>query len=88
RIPLTFCDAGWCNGPGPTPTPTTSGPLLALYQGTDVPSTGGVGQPTAVPGSQTQVSWNYIRVTYLLDRPEAGVAQVGLEVCAEPQQIN
>ncbi|MDX2079070.1 MAG: hypothetical protein SFZ02_21750 [bacterium] len=85
--PLTFCDAGWCNGPGPTPTPTTSGPLLALYQGTDVPDTG-VGQPTAVPGSQTQVSWNYIRVTYLLDRPEAGVAQVGLEICAEPQQIN
>ncbi len=87
RIPLTFCDAGWCNGPGPTPTPTTSGPLLALYQGTDVPSVGSA-QPTLQAGSKSQVSWNYIRVTYLLDRPEAGVAQVGLEICAEPQQIN
>lgn len=87
RIPLTFCDAGWCNGPGPTPTPTTSGPLLALYQGTDVPSVSSA-QPTLQAGSKSQVSWNYIRVTYLLDRPEAGVAQVGLEICAEPQQIN
>lgn len=86
--PLTFCDASWCNGPGPTPTPTSSGPLLALYQGTDVPTTGGVGQPTLEAGNKTQVSWNYLRVTYLLDRPEAGVAQVGLELCAEPQQIN
>lgn len=85
--PLTFCDARWCNGPGPTPTPTSDGPLLALYQGTSVPSSGG-GQPTLDPGSKSQVSWNYIRVTYLLDRPEAGVAQVGLEICAEPQQIN
>jgi hypothetical protein len=62
--------------------------LLALYQGTDVPSTGGSAQPTLEAGSKSQVSWNYLRVTYLLDRPEAGVAQVGLEICAEPQQIN
>ncbi|MCL4253800.1 MAG: hypothetical protein KJ043_08480 [Anaerolineae bacterium] len=86
--PLTFCDARWCNGPGPTPTPTSDGPLLALYQGTPVPGSDVVGQPTLESGSKLQVSWNYIRVTYLLDRPEAGVVQVALEICAEPQQIN
>lgn len=86
-IPLAFCDTGWCNGPGPTPTPTGSGALLALINnaaGTQPPPP--AGQP-GQPGEKIQVSWNHIRVTYLLDRPEIGSVQVALEICAEPQQV-
>jgi len=84
RRPLTYCDAFWCNGPGPTPTPTGSGPLLALLNNatpiaTPIPAEeGGSGK--------TQVSWNHIRVTYLLDRPEVNSVQVTLEICTTPEQ--
>lgn len=84
--PLTFCDANWCNGPGPTPTPTGSGPLQALIFDATPPATI-VADEAAVEAGKTSVSWNNIRVTYLLDRPEAGTVQVALEICAEPQQI-
>lgn len=84
--PLAFCDAAWCNGPGPTPTPTGSGPLVALLAGATPPATIDAGQIREVEG-KTQVSWNHVRVTYLLDRPEAGTVQVALEICQQPAQI-
>lgn len=83
--PLTFCDAKWCNGPGPTPTPTGSGALaLLLQQGTPPapPETGQGG------GNKTQVSWNYIRVTYLSDNATTRTAQVTLEICADTTQTD
>jgi hypothetical protein len=84
--PLTFCDARWCNGPGPTPTPTGSGALMALVFEATPPATISAEEVGRVEG-KLQVSWNNIRVTYLLDRPETGTVQVALEICAEPQQI-
>lgn len=85
RKPLTFCDASWCNGPGPTPTPTGSGPIIALFN---------VSTPVATVSSQQLeetgkrlVSWNNIRVSYLLDRPETRTVQVTLEICSDTQQI-
>jgi hypothetical protein len=83
--PLTFCDANWCNGPGPTPTPTGSGPLEQLiFAGTAAPT---VPSPDELRDQLNQVSWNYIRVTYLLDNPTTNTAQVALEICQEPAQI-
>jgi hypothetical protein len=83
--PLTFCDADWCNGPSPTPTPTGGGPLLEIILGaTPV--------PTIQPG-QTQrdgkslITWNQIRVTYRLQKPETRTAQVTLELCQDVAQI-
>jgi hypothetical protein len=83
--PLTFCDAGWCNGPGPTPTPTGSGAIQALLDaGTPPPAP----DLTQVEGEKVQVSWNYIRVTYLLDNQTARTAQVTLEICADTAQTD
>ncbi len=81
--PLTFCDAKWCNGPGPTPTPTGGGAIQALLN---------AGTPQAAPtladiqAEKTQVSWNNIRVTYLLDNPNTRTAQVALEICTDTTQ--
>jgi hypothetical protein len=85
RKPLTFCDASWCNGPGPTPTPTGDGPLVLLLSESTP-------EPTRDPGQLEQqgkrlVSWNNIRVNYLLDRPETGTVQVTLEICSDPTQV-
>jgi hypothetical protein len=82
--PLTFCDANWCNGPGPTPTPTGSGPLALLLAGATPPA------PPELQeiADKIQVSWNNIRVTYLSDNAAARTAQVALEICSEPAQIN
>jgi hypothetical protein len=33
------------------------------------------------------VSWNNIRVNYLLDRLDVGLVQVTLEICSDPSQI-
>ncbi|HEX2908205.1 MAG TPA: hypothetical protein VHO69_15145 [Phototrophicaceae bacterium] len=83
--PLTFCDASWCNGPGPTPTPTGSGAIQALLN---------AGTPQAAPTiedvreDKTQVSWNNIRVTYLLDNPTNKTVQVALEICTDTTQTN
>lgn len=83
-VPLTFCDAHWCNGPGPTPTPTGGGPLMAvLTYATPVATVS-----TVELEAKTQVSWNHIRVTYLLDRPETGTVQVALEICADTNQTD
>lgn len=82
--PLTFCDAGWCNGPGPTPTPTGSGPLALLLAGATAPAPPSLEEIL----EKNQVSWNNIRVTYLSDSTEARTAQVALEICTEPAQIN
>jgi hypothetical protein len=84
--PLTFCDANWCNGPGPTPTPTGGGPLLALVNAQTPPAQVSASEIGQLEG-KTEVSWNNIRVTYLLDRADTGTVQVALEICAEPQQI-
>jgi hypothetical protein len=84
--PLTFCDANWCNGPGPTPTPTGGGPLLALVNAQTPPAQVSASDIGQLEG-KTEVSWNNIRVTYLLDRADTGTVQVALEICAEPQQI-
>ena len=87
--PLTFCETNWCNGPGPTPTPTSDGPLVALLRGD---GTTPVAPPPSVEDireeGRIQVSWNHIRVTYLLDRTDLGVVQVALEICAEPAQVS
>lgn len=85
RRPLTFCDASWCNGPGPTPTPTGSGPIIALFEAATPPAT--VSPQTLEEQGKRLVSWNNIRVGYLLDRPETRSVQVTLEVCADTQQI-
>jgi hypothetical protein len=83
--PLTFCDASWCNGPGPTPTPTGSGAIEALLDS---------GTPIATPnisdvqGEKRQVSWNNIRVTYLLDNAQARTVQVALEICQDATQTD
>jgi len=83
--PLTFCDARWCNGPGPTPTPTGDSPLIAILNAaTPFPTVS-----AAQVGSEgkVQVSWNHVRVTYLLDNAATNTAQVTLEICQEPAQI-
>lgn len=87
--PLTYCNASWCDGPGPTPTPRGGSAVERLVQGagTAVPDVQTVEEVREVTG-KTQVSWNHIRVTYLLDRPEANAVQVALEICAETAQIN
>lgn len=87
--PLTFCDANWCNGPRNTPTPTGGGPLVRLHQDNETPVPQQLeAEQAAEEGGKTQVSWDHIRVNYLLDRPEQGVAQVTLEICEEPQQVS
>jgi hypothetical protein len=85
RRPLTFCDADWCNGPGPTPTPTGDGPLvLLLAESTPEPTR----DVTVLEGQGKRlVSWNNVRVSYLLDRPETGTVQVTLEICSDPTQV-
>lgn len=85
--PLTFCDAAWCNGPSPTPTPTGRGPLLDII----VAATPAV-TATPVFGSEFEqtevaVNWEAIRINYLLQRPEVGVAQVTLEICRDSSQV-
>lgn len=83
--PLTFCDANWCNGPRPTPTPTGSGPLLEIITVATPPAT--VAPSQVQEGGKQLVNWNAIRVTYLLQRPDIGAAQVTLEICRDTQQI-
>lgn len=85
-IPLAFCDANWCNGPAPTPTPTGSGPLFDIINGVTPPATIAPGGGGA-EGGRTQVSWNHIRVSYLLQRPEVRLAQVSLEICNDVSQV-
>ncbi|MCU0496613.1 MAG: hypothetical protein MUF87_04585 [Anaerolineae bacterium] len=84
RRPLTFCDASWCNGPGPTPTPTGDGPLaLLLNQSTPIPTR----SPIQIEEEgKTLVSWNNIRVRYLLDVQGAAAVQVTLEICSDTNQ--
>ncbi|MFZ4827491.1 MAG: hypothetical protein ACOYLB_09045 [Phototrophicaceae bacterium] len=82
-LPLTFCEADWCQGPGPTPTPTGSAldALLAVatpeFPPTSVPS------QTIPLEEKTQLTFEYVRVTYLSDNLESRVAQVSLELCQE-----
>lgn len=83
--PLTFCDATWCNGPRATPTPTGRGPLLDVI-------TAATPRATLAPSElgqdgKEQVSWNNIRINYLLQRPEVGTAQVTLEICRDVAQV-
>lgn len=87
--PLTYCNAGWCNGPGPTPTPTGSGPILQIITGsTPAPDPQNFAiTPDAIFNDKILVTWNHIRINYLLQRPEVGAAQVSLEICQEPSQI-
>ena len=83
--PLTFCDATWCNGPGPTPTPTGSGAIQELLNaGTEIAPS----QQAAETGDKRQVSWNNIRVTYLLDNAQTRTAQVALEICTDTTQTD
>ncbi|MEO1288388.1 MAG: hypothetical protein AAFV93_11515, partial [Chloroflexota bacterium] len=87
-IPMTFCDASWCNGPAPTPTPTGSGPLLDIINSGTQPAQP-VLQVTAdadVSGKQL-VNWNNIRINYLLFREDVGLAQVTLEICRDANQL-
>jgi len=88
-VPLAFCDATWCNGPAPTPTPTGGGALFDIVNDVTAPAPidGGGGQPTGDEG-KTQVSWNNIRVNYLLQRTDIGTAQVTLEICNDTSQVS
>lgn len=81
--PITFCDAVWCNGPGPTPTPTGFGPLISVLIQTTPQATP---NPEQLQTTKQLVSWNYIRVTYVQDNVSARTAQVALEICAQPAQ--
>lgn len=83
-VPLTFCDARWCNGPGPTPTPTGSNPLALLLMENTPPAP----PPIEEVEDKVQVSWDHIRVTYLQDNTQTRTAQVSLEICSEPAQLN
>jgi hypothetical protein len=83
--PLTFCDASWCNGPGPTPTPTGSGAIELLLNASTPPAPV---SPAEVSGQKQQVSWNNIRVTYLLDNEVTKTAQVTLEICQTTSQTD
>ncbi|MCB9458721.1 MAG: hypothetical protein H6670_03650 [Anaerolineaceae bacterium] len=83
--PLTFCDATWCNGPQPTPTPTGSGPLLQIITDATPPAT--IAPEEVVSEGKTQVGWNNIRVNYVQQFPDRGVAQVTLEICVDTNQI-
>ncbi len=85
-VPLTFCDATWCNGPSPTPTPTGGGPLLALrFQSSPEPTIDI--ESASVEQGKTQVNFENVRVNYLLERPDVGRVQVTLELCNSPAQI-
>ncbi len=84
--PLTFCDADWCDGPGPTPTPTGGALESLLFVQTPAVA------PTVDPGAlsqeqKTQVNFENVCVTYLSDNIQTGVAQVTLKLCQEPQRI-
>lgn len=85
--PVAYCNAYWCNGPGPTPTPRGGSAVERLVQGsgTAVPETTVIEEIREETG-KLQVSWNHIRVTYLLDRQENRSVQVVLELCYETQQ--
>lgn len=83
--PLTFCDAAWCNGPGPTPTPTGRSPLLEIISQATPPAT--IASESVQQEGKQLVSWNHIRINYLLQKPEVGTAQVSLEICREAAQI-
>lgn len=88
--PLTFCDAGWCNGPGPTPTPTGDGPILDIITAATPAATVGPAEEEGgdpLLEDEVIVNWNAIRVNYLLQRPDAGVAQVTLEICRDTSQV-
>lgn len=87
RKPRTFCDAGWCNGPQPTPTPTGSGPIIALFEGATPVATAQFTPAGPVPTNKTAVTWNNVRVTYLVDNAATRTVQVALQICAEPTQV-
>lgn len=89
RVPLTFCDAEWCNGPALTPTPTGSGPILDIISANTPPAEA---RPAVTADADTtgkrQVTWNQLRLNYLLFRPEVGegVVQVTIEICTDASQ--
>lgn len=87
RRPRTFCDATWCNGPQPTPTPTGSGPIIALFEAATPVATSESVPTGPVPANKTLVTWNNIRVTYIVDNPTTRAVQVALEICREPAQV-
>lgn len=88
RIPLTFCDAAWCNGPAPTPTPTGSGPILDIINlGTQPADAAPIVTPDADTTGLQLVNWNHVRINYLLFREDVGTVQVTLEICTEPNQV-
>jgi hypothetical protein len=83
--PLTFCNTGWCNGPSATPTPT-GGVLFDIILGATPPATLPPGANTDSTGKKL-VSWNHVRVTYVLQNSSQGKAQVALEICQETTQV-
>ncbi|MBK8134945.1 MAG: hypothetical protein IPK52_03735 [Chloroflexi bacterium] len=87
RKPRTFCDATWCNGPQPTPTPTGSGPIIALFEAATPVSTNEAAPTGPIPTNKMLVTWNNIRVTYLVDNAATRTVQVALEICAEAAQV-
>ncbi len=84
--PLTFCDASWCNGPGPTPTPT-GGARGALVAGVTPPPQLDDEGGTGIEG-KVEVTFENIRIDYLQDNLQTGTAQVTLQLCGEPQLIS
>ncbi|MBE2272096.1 MAG: hypothetical protein IAE80_27925 [Anaerolinea sp.] len=82
--PLAYCDANWCNGPGPTPTPTGFGPLIGVLIQTTPFATP---NPQDVAATKQLVSWNYVRVGYVFDNLQSRTAQVTLELCAQAAAV-
>lgn len=86
--PLAFCDADWCNGPGPTPTPT--GGAIESLLAFETP----VIEPTVDPVSQipseekTEVDFiTAMVINYLQDNEDERTAQVTLRLCPDPSLV-
>ncbi|MEM6283737.1 MAG: hypothetical protein AAF787_16220 [Chloroflexota bacterium] len=86
--PLTFCDATWCNGPGPTPTPT-GGAIESLLAFETPVVEAPVDEEVGVPRDQkTQINFENVRIRYLQDNESDRTAEVTLELCRDATLID
>lgn len=85
--PLTFCNADWCDGPGPTPTPTGGAIESLLAFQTPVIADTPVPVNEASFEEKTEYNFENVRITYVQDDIETRTALVALELCQEPQLV-
>lgn len=85
--PLTFCDADWCNGPGPTPTPT--GGALESLLAFETPVVAPPEEETdELPLDQKiQVNFDHVRIRYVQDNEQTRTSQVTLELCEDASLV-